>query len=197
MRSLGIIILVLVIKLAAVSAAMTGQDPKDLIKAATSRPRTRAPQPDSPALSSEMRERIVSEITESKAIRRAYEKLDANRRNTEWYDGLAELEKQKALWSLLSCLRHPHDSVQLHALRSLKRLQDKRAVPFLLSYAECRAVYVSGSENATVHGIIQETIAETLSSLTGISITIRGQDPEGLMSGIGQWRRSLANQNIK
>jgi hypothetical protein len=73
MRSLGIIILVLVIKLAAVSAAMTGQDPKDLIKAATSRPRTRAPQPDSPALSSEMRERIVTEITASEAVRRAAE----------------------------------------------------------------------------------------------------------------------------
>jgi hypothetical protein len=39
--------------------------------------------------------------------------------------------------------------------------------------------------------------AETLSSLTGIGVTIRGQNPDGLKNGIRQWRRWLADQDIK
>jgi hypothetical protein len=173
------------------------QDPKDLIKAATTNPGTVANYPALPALSSEILESVALEITSSEAVRRAYEKLDAKRRNVEWIDGVAELEKQKAVWSLLSCLCHPSESVQIRALRSLKRLQDKSAVPFLLIYAEYMAVHESGSENATIHGIIHESIAETLSSLTGISITIHGQDPDGLKNGVRQWRRWLADQDIK
>jgi hypothetical protein len=182
---------------ASVSLAAIGQDPKDLIKAATTRPWPGANYPALPALSSEMIERIVREITGSEAIRRAYEKLDVNRRNVEWFDGVSELEKQKAVSSLLSCLCHSSDDVQIHALRGLKRLQDKRAVPFLLIYAEYMAVFESGSENATIHGIIHESIAEPLSSLTGISITIRGQDPDGLKNGVRRWHRWLADQDIK
>jgi hypothetical protein len=182
---------------APVSLAMVDQDPKDLIKAATTRPWPGANYPALPSLSSEMLEKVASEIKGSEAVRRAYEKLDARRRNVEWFEGVAELEKQKALWSLLSSLCHPHEDVQFHALRSLNRLQDKRAVPFLLVYAESEADYVSGSEQATVHGVIHESIAETLSSLTGVSITIRGQNPEELMNGVRQWRKWLANQGIK
>jgi hypothetical protein len=195
MRFLGTIILV--IMAAPVSLAMIDQDPKDLIKAAVTRPWPGANIPALPDLTSEMRDRIASEIAGSEAVRRAYEKLDANRRNVEWFEGVAELEKRKAVWSLLSCLCHPHEDVQFHALRSLKRLQDKRAVPFLLIYAEYMAVFEAGSENATIHGIIHETIAETLSSLTGIGVTIRGQNPDGLKNGVRQWRRWLADQDIK
>jgi hypothetical protein len=195
MRSLGIITFVIIA--VSVSFAAIRQDPKDLIKAATTRPWPGANYPPLPALSSEMLERITSEITGSEAIRRAYEKLDAKRRNVEWFDGVAELEKQRAVWSLLSCLCHPSDDVQIHALRGLKRLQNTRAVPFLLIYAENMAVYEAGSENATIHGIIHESIAETLSSLTGIGITIRGQNPVELKNGVRQWRRWLANQDIK
>ena len=139
MRSLGIIILVIMV--APVSPAMTYQDPKDLIKAATTRPWPGAHYPPLPSLSSEMLEKVASEITASEAVRRAYEKLDARRRNVEWFEGAAELEKQKAVWSLPSCLSHPSDDVHFHALRGLQRLQDKRAVPFLLIYAESMAVY--------------------------------------------------------
>jgi hypothetical protein len=196
MRSSGVIIktIMVVVIVASISLAQT---PEDLIKAATTRPWPGANYPALPALTSEMLGRITSEITGSEAIRRAYEKLDAKRRNVEWFDGVAELEKQKAVWSLLSCLCHSGEDVQIRALRSLKRLQDKRAVPFLLIYAENMAVYEAGSENATIHGIIHESIAETLSSLTGIDITIRGQNPDGLKNGVRQWRRWLADQDIK
>jgi hypothetical protein len=196
MRSLAVVIKTIIF-VAIIAPLSLAQAPKDLIKAATTRPWPGANYPVLPSLSSETLEKIASEITGSEAVRRAYEKLDANRSNVEWFDGVAELEKQKAVWSLLSCLCHPSDDVQIHALRSLKRLQDKRAVSFLLIYAEYMAVYEAGSENATSHGIIHESIAETLSSLTGIGITIRGQNPDGLKNGVRQWRRWLADQDIK
>jgi len=196
MRSLGVIhkTVIFIVIIAPVSLA---QAPKDLIKAATTRPWPGENYPALPSLSSEMLERVAGEITGSETVRRAYEKLDARRRNVEWFDGVAELEKQKAVWSLLSCVCHPSDDVQIHALCSLKRLQDQRAIPFLLIYAEYMAVHESGSENATLHGIIHESIAETLSSLTGIGITIRGQNPDELKNGVRGWRRWLANQDIK
>ena len=103
-------------------------------------------------------------------------RIDASKRNIEWFEGIAELEKAKALWSLLSCLCHPHDDVQIYTLRrSLKRIGDKRAVPFLLVYAQHMAIYEGGSENATLHGIIHQEIAKTLSALTGINIILKGQ----------------------
>jgi hypothetical protein len=196
MRSLAVIIktIMFVVIIAPVPSA---QAPEDLIKAATTRPWPGGNYPALPSLSSETLAKIASEITRSEAVKRAYGKLAAERRNVEWFDGVAELEKQRAVWSLLSCLCHPSDDVQIHALRSLKRLQDKRAVPFLLIYAEYMAVFEAGSENATIHGIIHETIAETLSSLTGIGVTIRGQNPDGLKNGVRQWRRWLADQDIK
>jgi hypothetical protein len=196
MRSLAVVIKTIIF-VAIIAPFSLAQAPKDLIEAATTRPWPGKNYPALPSLSSEMLEKVASEITGSEAVRRAYEKLDANRRNVEWFDGVAELEKQKAVWSLLSFLCHPSDDVQIHALRSLKRLQDKRAVPFLLTYAEYMAVYEAGSENATIHGIIHESIAETLSSLTGIGIIIRGQNPDGLKNGVRQWRRWLADQDIK
>ena len=196
MRSL-VVIIKLIIFVVIISPVSWAQTPDDLIKAATTNPGPGANYPPLPALSSKMLERIAREISSSEAVRRAYEKLDARKRNVEWFDGVAELEKQRAVWSLLSCLCHPSDDVQINALRGLKRLQDKRAVPFLLSYAESMAVYVSGSEQATVHGLIHESIAETMSSLTGIGITIRGQNPEELINGVRLWREWLAGQNTK
>ncbi|MBO0858023.1 MAG: hypothetical protein J2P21_06115 [Chloracidobacterium sp.] len=191
MRSLAIIILVIMV--ATVSLATTYQDPKDLIKAATTRPWPGANYPSPPTLSSEMLEKVASEITGSEAVRMAYEKPDARRRNVDWFEGVAELEEQKAIWSLLSRLSRPSDDVQYHSLRALKRLEDKRAVPFLLIYAESMAVYVGGSEQTTACGLI----AETLSTLTGISLTIRGQNPRGLMEVVRQCREWIAGHDTR
>jgi hypothetical protein len=33
--------------------------------------------------------------------------------------------------------------------------------------------------------------------LTGIGIIIRGQNPDGLKNGVRQWRRWLADQDVK
>ena len=162
-----------------------------LIKAATTRPWPGENYPVLPALSTEMEGGIANEIVGSKAVRAAYTKLDANERNVTWFDGVAELEKAKAVLCLQSCLCHPSPDVQIHVLRSLERLKDKRAVPFLVLYAEYMAVWVDGSENATIHGIIHRSVARTLSSLTGVRVTLKDhrQDPEGLRKGIRLWRK--------
>jgi hypothetical protein len=151
--------------------------------------------PPLPALPSTLREQVSREIQSSIQVREAYEKLDAARMsNVQWFEAVESLEKQRALWSLLSALCHPSDDVQIHALRSLKRLNDKRGVPFLLVYAESMAEYEGGSENATIHGVIHKTVAETLSTITGIQIEIRGQDVERLRAGISLWRDWLKEQ---
>lgn len=167
-----------------------------LIKAATTRPWPGKNIPELPALSTAMREKIAAEIQSSTTVQNAYEKLDAsNRRNVDWFEGVAELEKQKAIWSLLSCLCHPHEDVQIHALRSLGRLKDKRAVPFLLVYADYMAVWEGGSENATIHGVIHQSLAKTMSDITGIEVALDGQDPDGLNSGVKRWRKWLVQQD--
>jgi hypothetical protein len=162
----------------------------ELIKAVTTRPWAGENYPLLPSLTTVIKGQVIGELN-NPAIRRAYEKLDANRRNVDWFSGLEELEKLKAVWALLSCLIHPHDDVQIKALNSVERLNDKAAVPFLLVYAEYMAVLEGGSENATIHGIIHETIARTLSSLTGIKLKLDGQDPGRLMNGVMLWRKWL------
>jgi hypothetical protein len=195
MRNLIIAIALVVFSLNAAPAASVS-DPNELIKAATTRPWPGENYPALPSLSTETRSLVANEIRSSQAVSSAYAKLDAaNRRNVEWFEGVAELEKQKALWSLLSCLIHPSEDVQIYALRSLERLGDKRAVPFLLIYAEYMAVQEAGSENATIHGIIHESIAQTLSVLTGMKVTLKGQDSEGLKRGIKIWRKWLVERD--
>jgi hypothetical protein len=170
--------------------------PIELVRAATSREGFPLEgYPVLPSLSTEMRGRVCNEIATSGKVRGAYGKLKvAQRRNVEWFEGVAELEKQRAVWCLLSALCHPSQDVQIHALRALERLKDKRAVPFLLLYAEYMAVEVDGSENATVHGILHGAVARTLSTLTGVEVALRGQDAEGLKQGIKQWRKWQVQQ---
>ncbi len=191
-RAAGALLVALVLSPRSVGA----QSPLDLIKAATTRPWPGENYPVLPVLSTEMRGMVSNEIAGSAAIREAYEKLDAiRRRNVEWFEGIKELQQHKAVWSLQSCLCHPHDDVQIHALRSLQKLGDKRAVPFLLLYGEHMAVWESGSENATLHGIIHESTAATLSAITGVKVVLDGQDPDGLKRGLRKWRRWLVEQD--
>jgi hypothetical protein len=175
--------------------AAAGREIDRLISAATTRPWPGEGYPVLPALSTELRGLIAGEIAASDAVRAAYEKLDAAARdNAEWFEGVAALEREWALWCLVSCLVHPHEDVQIRALRALERLGDGRAVPFLITYAEYMAVHEGGSENATIHGIVHSSVATTLSALTGVHVNVDGQDPEGLKLGVVKWRRWLANQ---
>jgi RNA polymerase sigma factor (sigma-70 family) len=168
--------------------------PAALIKAATTRPGPGEDYPARPSLSTEMRGQVGNEILGSRTVRGAYAKLDARERNVTWFEGVAELEKEKAVWCLASCLCHPSPDVQIHALRSLERLGDRRAVPFLVLYAEYMAVEIGGSENATIHGVIHQDTAKTLSALTGVRVMLTGgQDAAGLRRGIRLWRKWLCD----
>ncbi len=150
-----------------------------------------------PVLSTEMRSKVINKLFESETIRELYSKLDARKSNIDWFEGISELEKLKAVWPLLSALCHYSDDVQIYALRSLHNIGDKQVVPFLLIYAEYMAVYEEGSENATIHGIIHTEIAKTLSTLTGIEVKIDGQNPEKLKEGIHLWQKWQIQQEEK
>lgn len=172
-------------------AEWTDSESRDLIHAVTATAaRPRHEFPTLPSISSTMQQRVDAEVDSSDTIGQALGLLDRETRdNVDWLEGIARLEREQAVWCLQSCLTHPHDDVQAQALRSLERLRDKRAVPFLLVYADYMAVSESGSENATLHGILHQTIAGTLSKLTGIEVRLDGQDPEGLRTGIVAWSK--------
>ncbi|MEX0653823.1 MAG: HEAT repeat domain-containing protein [Phycisphaeraceae bacterium] len=162
-----------------------------LLQAATTPSPAQRVHPALPALPTAMRSRVINEIHDSPEVRRAFALLDVSeRRNVQWFEGIELLEQAEALWSLQACLVHPSEDVQIHALRALGRLGNERAVPFLLIYAHHMAVLEVGSENATIHGIIHRTLAETVSTLTGVRIALDGQDPQGLRRGIRMWARA-------
>jgi|GEM_PF-4569417 len=166
-----------------------------LIRAATTPPAPGENYPALPSLSTEMRRHVANEITDSKAVRAAYAKLDVQAQNVTWFEGVGELEKAKAVWCLQSCLCHPSSDVQIRALQSLRRLGNVKAVPFLVIYAEYMAVLVEGSEGATIHGVLQSELAKTLSTLTKVEVTVhKHQDPEGLKKGIRRWQKWLSEQ---
>jgi hypothetical protein len=171
--------------------------PKDMVDAVVVRPGKGENHPVLPSLPTDLRFKIMNQLATSQPIREAYAKLDAGQRNVSWFEGIAELEKQKAVWPLLSVLCHHSEDAQVYALRSLRQVGDKKAVPFLLIYADYMAVWEEGSENATVHGVVHTEIAKTLSSLTGIQVDIKGQDVEGLKKGIHLWKKWQVQEEEK
>lgn len=171
-----------------VSVAFAAEpNPRELIAAVTKRPWPGESYPALPALSSTMQGQVGNEIAASPAVRAAFNQLDSARNNNDWFAGIEALEQQKALWSLQAALCHPQEDVQIHAIRALGRLKDPRAVPFLLIYADYMAVFEGGSRNAALHGIIHKSLAQTLSAITGVSVTLDRQDPDGLKRAIRQW----------
>ncbi len=167
--------------------------PQDLITPATTPLRPEAVYPALPSLSTAMRGHIVEEMNEER-VRRAFERLNPRRDNNECFEAVDILEKEKAEWSLQACLVHPSEDVQIRALLALGRLRSENAVPFLFIYGHYMAVHEAGSENATIHGIIHRTLAQTLSTITGVEVSIEGQDPEGLERGLLKWTRWLLDQ---
>ena len=85
---------------------------------------------------------------------------------------------------------HRNEDIQVDALRALGALKDSRALDFLLIYASYMAVFESGSERATIHGIIHKEIRNTLASITGLDLPkVERQDPARLTEIIGLVRR--------
>ena len=110
---------------------------------------------------------------------------------------IAVLKNKKAIACLQIALCHPEAGVQIAALRALGELKDPSTVHFILLYAEYMAISIGGSEEATIHGPIHIAIAQTLSEITGVKVTVRGQDPEGLQRAILQWEKWDVEQRSK
>ena len=146
--------------------------------------------PELPALPAGLVSNVAKESGSSPPIRRAYAKLDASKqRHTAWAEGLAELEKEKAIWCLQSALCHPNLGVRIRVLDALARLRDERSLPFLLSYGSAMAVGVDGSEVATLQAGIRVETAKALSAVTGIQFKMaNGVDPDGLKMAVAACR---------
>jgi hypothetical protein len=146
--------------------------------------------PTLPRPSSVLRGKAANEMSGDSEITDAMAGLNPKTGNRNSFRArIAALEKKKAIWCLQITLCHPDSSVQIAALRALANLKDPRAVHFLLIYSEHMAVLVMGSEDATIHGIIHETLSRTLSEITGVTIPIHGQDPESLKRAIPLWEK--------
>ncbi len=171
------------------TALAAEEPPRDLFAALLKRPWPMATSTTLPTFPTRLQEAAAFEIAKSEAVRGAIRDLNPTNRNVVWFAAVDHLEQQRSVWCLQACLCHPHEDVQIRALRALGRLKDARAVSFLLIYAEYEAVFESGSENATMHGIIHREIAAALSAITGIEVTIGGQDPNGIRAGIRKWRK--------
>ena len=65
-----------------------------LINAVVTRPWEGTSNPIRVALTNDVKLGIVNELSEYPAIKSSYMKLDANRRNTEWFEGIKELKEE-------------------------------------------------------------------------------------------------------
>jgi hypothetical protein len=109
------------------------------------------------------------------------------------------LKRARATWTLAALAWRPRIGAETHellrqedvgirALRALAELDDLRVVPLLIDAANRVADYVRGSEEATIHGIFQHTIADCLNRLTDSAVALEHpQDPEALRRGIAVW----------
>jgi hypothetical protein len=134
--------------------------------------------------------------TRTPETRSALEKLDISRPSAEQLGGVAELERRKAVGCLLVGLSSANPDVRIRAARALALAADAplnpAAVRLMLDHARQAAVFEAGSENATLHGVYQHALAESLNKLTHSSVRLKpGQDPEGLKAGIVVWLEGL------
>lgn len=154
--------------------------------------------PERPPLSPQVRAGVEKELAGSAERKASYGKLGAARRNVEWFEGIEELTKHGAVWCLATGLCHPHVDAQIYSARALGKLKDLRAAPFLLTVAEANNLLVSGSENATLHGILQHALADALNATLGTDVRLDpGQDPRGLTAGLPVWRKALEQRQAK
>jgi hypothetical protein len=144
-----------------------------------------------------LRGEAANEMAKDVETANAMTALDSTKENTSWFAALKILEAKKAVGCLQIVLDHPSDDVQIKALEALDSIDNSQAVPFLLIYAQYVNKNVEGSENATIQAIKMETLANTLSGLTGIEVKVKGQDCEALKHGISEWMEWLGKQKSR
>jgi len=117
-------------------------------------------------------------------VRRAFEKLDT--------DAIEELRKAGAKWTIAAALGSDDVDVRIRAAHALGKLRDPAPAAYMVEIARANAHFVSGSEEATLHGIFMHAIADALGECTGTKIAIKaGQDPKGLEAAANAWQKKL------
>ena len=117
-------------------------------------------------------------------VRRAFEKLDS--------DAIETLRKAGAKWTLAAALGNTDIDVRIRAANALKRLRDPAPASYMVEIARATAVFVPGSEAATLQYMFMHAIADATSECTGVKIALgNGQDPEGLKAAADVWKKKL------
>jgi hypothetical protein len=151
----------------------------DILKNMTTDPHPEySQQPQSaPVLSDRMISLIYAEMNRVD-VKNSMVKLNASGSDYHSESLIESLESARAIWALQACLLHPNDDVKISAVRSLGEINDPESVPFITKVLTMNYHLVAGSENATIHDILLNSIGATLKTITGISVRDDGLMPE-------------------
>ena len=141
--------------------------------------------PKPPALTTDVLEGIKSEIKED-SVKYYFERLSFSNMKTNWdySKSLTYLEKHQNIFCILAATAHWNPDTRLAALKSLQSLikirlrchftkqkleelkkADQVCIQFLIYLLESNPLFISGSENATIHGIYITNILWSLDLL--------------------------------
>ena len=139
--------------------------------------------PAMPSPPVEVVEGAAAELRDA-SVRRAFEKLDT--------DAIEELRKANAKWTLAAALGSSDIDVRIRAARALQRLRDPAPASYMVEIARATAVFVPGSEAATLQNMFMHAIADATGECAAVKIAIKdGQDPEGLKAAADAWKKKL------
>jgi hypothetical protein len=139
--------------------------------------------PQMPPPSVEVVEGAATELRDPN-VRRAFEKLDQG--------AIDELRNAGAKWTLAAALGSHDIDVRIRAARALERLHDPAPASYMTEIARATAVFVPGSEAATLQYMFMRAIAEATSACAGLAIAIKDtQDVEGLKAAADESQKKL------
>ena len=139
--------------------------------------------PRMPSPSVEVVEGAAMELRDPN-VRRAFEKLDAT--------AFDDLQKVGAKWTIAAALGSSDIDVRIRAAHALTRLRDPAPAAYMVEIARATAVFVPGSEAATLQGMFMRAIADATNECAGTKIATKdGQDPEGLKAAADVWKKKL------
>jgi len=154
--------------------------------------------PKRPRMSVQLLLAVDVELQKDARVEAAYVQLAATQDNRAWFPAIEALERAKASACLTTGLWHPHPDVKIRSAQALGRLRDLRSGQCLIQVARSFAVYESGSENATLHGLFQHALADALNRIAGTAVKLKkGQDPKGLQAGLQTWIEALAQRQAE
>jgi hypothetical protein len=182
-------------------------DPQDRFKGAY---------PAAPALTCPILQGLEAELADP-SVRVRYESLSADHwaDHARWAETIESLGRDSRRYTLIALSTHWNTDQKILALRAFQRVPsrllihtdaagqatlaatEQAALRFLLHVFETTPRVISGSENATIHGVYMDALVFTLDLLsgerskTGAARTNAMTDAE-VTEAIASWRRHLA-----